>query len=81
MQTFKLEQYTVKILEGDLDHTVCPARQLWNVEIQGPLGGVRADNLVWIAERWDYIDELYREITACLDGEYHCCFTGRSLWL
>ncbi len=81
MRTVELEQYTLVILEGDLDYTVRPPRQLWNIEIAGPRGRVSAENLVWVAERWDYVNELYEEITACLDGEYHCCFTGRSLWL
>ena len=59
------------------DSTVTPPRPLYRVYIAGVNGTLYADDLVCIINRFDFIDYLYWDIQAVLDGHYHCCLTGK----
>ena len=64
-----------------LQDTSQPPDSQYSVTIQGPFGSVRADRMVWAADRADYVEELYRAIVNHLDGVYNCCLDGRAVWL
>lgn len=67
---------------GRLDHTVTPARQLLDLYIQGPLGFVRVRDMVFVPDRRDYIEEVYEQIIAVLEGYYYnCCLSPTAEWL
>jgi len=47
----------------------------------GPKGSVKA---TMMADCWDTEEsnrELYWSIVDCLEGAYHCCFSGHVTWL
>lgn len=50
------------------------------LRIEGPLGRVEIPDMVWVADRTDYIELIYRECLKVRDGIYHCCFTDRIRW-
>lgn len=67
---------------GNLDHTVTPARQLIDLYIQGDRGMVRVRDMVFVPDRRDYIEEVYEEIIAVLEGYYYnCCLSPTAEWL
>lgn len=46
------------------------------VVIQGPVGRIRIQDLVWCPrDRPDILEILYWEAWAVLQGAYHCCFS------
>ena len=55
-------------------------RPLWRVYIKGSQGTVHVDNIVCVIHSADNIEMLYKEIINVLDGNYHCCLTGKSYW-
>lgn len=55
-------------------------RSLYTLYIQGPMGTVRLENIVAIIHTADNLELLYTEVLNVLDGNYHCCFTGKSYW-
>lgn len=61
--------------------TVTNKDQTLHLTIQGPKGTVAADKLVVVLDRQDYIEDLYWDIITTLEGNYHCCLTGRVDWL
>lgn len=62
---------------SSLDPTTVPPMPLLRVYIEGHKGTVVADDVVCVINRLDYIDDLYWQIQAVLDGHYHCCLTGK----
>lgn len=67
---------------GRMDHTVQPARRLIDLYIQGPQGFVRVRDMVFVPERRDYIEEVYEQIIAVLEGYYYnCCLSPTAEWL
>ncbi len=47
-----------------------------DVEIQGPVGLIGIQDLVWCpADRQDLLEIYYWEAWAVLQGAYHCCFS------
>ena len=52
----------------------------WRVFIEGVKGTVQVDDIVWIAGRFDLLDQLYWDAQSVLDGHYHCCLWGKC-WI
>jgi hypothetical protein len=48
---------------------------LYRAVIQGPVGRIQIDDLVWIVDRSDILECYYWESWAVLQGAYHCCFS------
>ena len=53
-------------------------RPLFRVFIKGSAGSVYADDIVWCVGREDILAIYYWEMIAVLDGNYHCCFSGKT---
>lgn len=51
---------------------------LWRIYIKGPAGNVYCSDIADIYPNLDYINFLYWEMIAVLDGHYHCCFSGKT---
>ena len=45
------------------------------VQIQGPVGVIEIQDLVWCVDRQDLLSVYYWEAYAVLQGAYHCCFS------
>ena len=73
--------YSISWWASSTDPSTDPPRPLYTVKISGPRSVVTAHSIVWVTDRPDYVEDMYWGIVNCLDGVYHCCFTGNVDWL
>jgi hypothetical protein len=57
------------ILESMIEH------RGYTVIIQGPVGRIQIQDLVWVTDRQDLLEIYYWEAWSVLQGGYHCCLS------